>query len=243
MGLCVFASWGGVVLESWAHSHSCGQVKWNKNGTVYVLISTVTMTLCDGYPFLWPQLEWVSFGKTLLIWHALSSCTFNTLPSSPPVTMYKPVNRIFQSSCGVLLSEWTVCQRKGCQLPFPTEQEVTSNAVGNSDEPLSGERGFCLSAACFLLTFSGSIYTPFITTLKFLSLTGSRKSYSNNLSNRRPKQANKAATSHPSWATCLKRQWMNSWQLERESESALRLRHLHPNWFSTNPIIILTGLF
>lgn len=192
-----------------------------------MLISTVTMTLCDGYPFFffWPQLEWVSFGKTLLIWHALCSCTFNTLPSSPSVTMYKPVNRIFQSSCGVLLSEWTVCQRKGCQLSFPTEQEVTSNAVGNSDEPRGGNRAFCLSAVCFLLTFSGSIYSPFITTHKFIFNGAENATLTNEIiggQNKRAKLPHLILSRPP----CLNRQWTNSWQLEWKSKSALRGRHL-----------------
>lgn len=58
-----------------------------------------------------PKLDWASFGKTLFIWHKLFSCTSNTPPLSLSVTMNKLVNRIFQSSCGVLLSEWTTFQK------------------------------------------------------------------------------------------------------------------------------------
>lgn len=162
-GTVSVANSGGVVLESSADSHSCGQVKWNfKKLLVYVLIFTVTMTSMWWLPFFffldqnWN--EWVSeklpsFGicclhAPLILHHW-----------GPSVIMNKPVNRIFQSSCGVLLSVWTVCQRRGCQLPSLTEREVAPDTVENSDDPIGSSRSQCLSAAWFLLTFSGGIYT------------------------------------------------------------------------------------
>lgn len=114
----------------------------------------------------------------------------------PSVIMNKPVNRIFQSSCGVLLSEWTVCQRRGCQLPSLTEREVAPNTVENSDDPIGSSRSQCLSAAWFLLTFSGSIYTIHHNSqVSFFFIQGAEKNHSNKL-NKGPKQTNKPAVSN-----------------------------------------------
>lgn len=53
-----------------------------------------------------------TYGKSSLIWPKTFGAPLMPESMRPPVTTNKPVNRIFQSSCGVLLSEGTLCQKE-----------------------------------------------------------------------------------------------------------------------------------
>lgn len=75
------------------------------------------------------------FWKKLLIGQTLSSCTFNTQPFSSSVTMNKPVNRIFQSRCGVLFSEETFSQRRRRRRKKQTNNKKTGYQLSSTTEP------------------------------------------------------------------------------------------------------------
>ena len=143
------------VLESSTELHSCQEVKWNKKWVVYVFNVHCNHDFCV-LGLIWAKIGLLEFWKNSLhlAWAVL--CTFNTPPLSLPVTMNKPVNRIFQSSCGVLLSERTACQNtKKKEVCSPlTEREVTPNTVENSDDPSGSSTSQCWSAAWFMLTLS-----------------------------------------------------------------------------------------
>lgn len=202
---------------------------------VYALIFTVTMTAMWWSPSFGAKLDWVSFGKTLFIWRKLLSRTFNTPPLSPSVTMNKRVNRIFQSSCGVLLSQRPECQETGCQLAALTEREVTSNALENSDDPRGSSTSRCLSAAWCLC-----MYSTFIATLKSLFYN-------------RQKQTNKPALCHLVRGTVFEKKMDETSETgggsrglhkpKVEGATWFKLTVRHPNWFSSNLPMILTGLF
>lgn len=125
--------------------------KRNRNGMVYALIFAVAMASIWCFPLFGSKLDRATCGKTLFIWPGLFSRTFNTPALSLSVTMNKPVNRIFQSSCGVLLAEREkdrFCQkREKKRQPAPPlwRQEVPPSTVEKRDP--SGSTSQCLSAA------------------------------------------------------------------------------------------------
>lgn len=114
----------------------------------------------------------MNFGKTLLIWHTLSSCTFNTPPLSPSVTINKPVNRIFQSSCGVQFAREIV---SCCQIPAVQWKMVTVGLV-------IVVSAYQQHAVCCLTLHSTQLSSPLfrgtrknkLTNLPYLILLGTR---------------------------------------------------------------------